>query len=873
MKNKLNNLISLFRRHYIFSLSLLLMVVVFGMPAQAGVTSGILEVLANIFGLLAMAVGWLLSFLLTTLVNVAQFNSFIYVEPVVYGWVVVRDVCNMFFIVVLLIIAFATILQINGYDYKKDVPKLVIAAILINFSKMFAGLMIDVSQVIMLTFVNAFAANGANNFAMAFQINNYTNFNDRNITANFTQGGSNFSFSLLLASIAGFAAICISTVIVVVMIIALIMRIVMLWIYVILSPLPYLLGTFQKGKTYADKWWGEFTKELIGGPVLAFFLWLALTVAKIGPTDPMFKGAQDAGLAANNDAFVPLSGGTNLFTNGPFQKYLIVIGLMVGGLKIAGEAGGTMGTWAKKGSAWVNSGANLAKKGAMVGFGAKGLASFGADVLHSKTGIDLNAKRVWTNIKAQREENKSKRYASGVVEAGNAMDQGGRIRGLLAMTGAPKHAWNHILATTNNKGRRERWKGGAQMKIDRDREEATQKEFREKHKEEMAPLLGWRSKVASETEKKHYQEDIKLNEEEVQSLKNKKEENSRLLLDNSVDSEEKGAMKKENKEIDAEIKRLEAVNADTGELLKRHTVSDYAAKKLDDEIKAKKEAFKAQDNIHQEEIDRNIPITNIQARDAKQKTVSMEQDKMKDMTDASELLRVLKEAISDGNKPLIEAAFKKMAKNGDDNEALGALTGRTDAVGLKALMRAFSGTMTAADKASHPEMAQYAKAGFSQQEAMTLGSDISMINKGTNHWAASGAYEMENGQWKETSDEDQAKYRHNEIGKMHVQKIVRDINRLGYGRHEGGDYKMDLGGVMTLKLLDNEGGIKEITNNMVESTAKNLMTNETLLRKLVKDGEITQKLFTALKERAARAVQAKDYDKVAGDLNSKYFSE
>jgi len=65
----------------------------------------------------------------------------------------------MSFILILLIIAFATILRQESYS-KKLLPKLLIMAVLINFSRTIFGLLIDFSQVIMLTFVNAFSAGG-----------------------------------------------------------------------------------------------------------------------------------------------------------------------------------------------------------------------------------------------------------------------------------------------------------------------------------------------------------------------------------------------------------------------------------------------------------------------------------------------------------------------------------------------------------------------------------------------------------------------------------------------------------------------------------------------------------------------------------------
>jgi len=82
---------------------------------------------------------------------------------VVKGWAIVRDLCNMFFIVILLVIAFATILRVEGYDIKKMVPKLIIMAILINFSKTICGLIIDAADLIMNAFVSAFTGSMSGN--------------------------------------------------------------------------------------------------------------------------------------------------------------------------------------------------------------------------------------------------------------------------------------------------------------------------------------------------------------------------------------------------------------------------------------------------------------------------------------------------------------------------------------------------------------------------------------------------------------------------------------------------------------------------------------------------------------------------------------
>ena len=146
---------------------------------------------------------------------------------------------------------------------------------------------------------------------------------------------------------------------------------------------------------------------------------------------------------------------------------------------------------------------------------------------------------------------------------------------------------------------------------------------------------------------------------------------------------------------------------------------------------------------------------------------------------------------------------------------------------------------------------------------IALGSEIANINKGTNHWAATGAFKMQNGQWVETSEEEQAKFRANEVGKIHPQSIARNINRLGYGYHdEEGKFHIDAGGIMTLQVLDSDTGRENIRRNLNESAAKHLSDNIDQLKELEKKGIISQQLIDAIEARTE--TMKKDFE---GDFN------
>ncbi|MEK7516741.1 MAG: hypothetical protein AAB562_04045, partial [Patescibacteria group bacterium] len=202
------------------------------------------------------------------LITVAQYNDFVNSAAVVNGWVIVRDLANMFFVLILLVIAFATIFGVEAYSYKKLLPKLLIIAVLINFSRVIAGLAIDFGQVVMLTFVNGFKEAAGGNFFNGLGISELkTIVAGEDAYENWDAIGG-----LLLAA----GVISVATIAILVMLAALVYRMVMLWVYIVLSPIAFLMGTFPQGQKYYSQWWEQFTNLIIVGPVLAFFIWLSL---------------------------------------------------------------------------------------------------------------------------------------------------------------------------------------------------------------------------------------------------------------------------------------------------------------------------------------------------------------------------------------------------------------------------------------------------------------------------------------------------------------------------------------------------------------------------------------------------------------------
>ena len=92
-----------------------------------------------------------LNFLGSMLVTMLSQDKYI-TNPIVQGtWPFIQGIANLGFIIALLYIAFATTLRLDSVttSVQRLLPKLLIAALLVNFSLVIGGLLIDVSRVIM----------------------------------------------------------------------------------------------------------------------------------------------------------------------------------------------------------------------------------------------------------------------------------------------------------------------------------------------------------------------------------------------------------------------------------------------------------------------------------------------------------------------------------------------------------------------------------------------------------------------------------------------------------------------------------------------------------------------------------------------------
>jgi len=351
--------------HYYFNsrqkqIAVILLMVIAGIflfyqPANATVGDAVRGIINWLCLTLIVVFGKLLNMLISFLMEIAKYNDFIGAPVVEKGWMLVRDVSNMFFVIVLLVIAFATVLRIQTYSYKNLLKKLIIMALLINFSKTICGFLIDFAQVIMLTFVNAFRNAGYNLVEMLKLTK----------TLELAQAGAGGQpvddWNITGALVIGLLLLIVASVVVLIFLLVLIARIVYLWLLVTLSPLAFFLSSFPGGQQYASRWWDYFTKQLVVGPLLAFFLWLSLAAAS-GGLNVTITGQggytiseEDILQGKTPGTEAPQSFASEALTPTNMLSFITSIALLLAGLIIAQEAGGLTGSIAGKGLAKIQS--------------------------------------------------------------------------------------------------------------------------------------------------------------------------------------------------------------------------------------------------------------------------------------------------------------------------------------------------------------------------------------------------------------------------------------------------------------------------------------------------------------------------------------
>ncbi|MBL7154946.1 MAG: hypothetical protein ISS88_00360 [Candidatus Portnoybacteria bacterium] len=318
-------------KKFILSLVLILLISSLGIfvlgagEAKASWYDGLINGLKTILGSALLTIQGVVGALVTWLAGLAQgilnFTNPQNAQIVQDGWEIVRDFVNMFFVLVLLVIAFATILRLETYGMKALLPKLIIAALLINFSLVLAGVFIDFAGILTVFFIedgqkfftdiadamrlpkimtttaeekgerwqcqyadpflgSLYTGNWSTESECAAKCAGYTGGSCMTIptaakTTNWGKLGDTYwavisalFFSIIFTVIAAFVFGALA--------ILLLIRVLVIWFLLILAPIAWFFWILPATKHLFTQWWNTFIKWVFFAPAAIFFIWLSV---------------------------------------------------------------------------------------------------------------------------------------------------------------------------------------------------------------------------------------------------------------------------------------------------------------------------------------------------------------------------------------------------------------------------------------------------------------------------------------------------------------------------------------------------------------------------------------------------------------------
>jgi hypothetical protein len=198
-------------------------------------------------------------------------------NPVIeIGLNITQSFVNMALVLVLIYIAFSTILRLGGAQTQKLLVTLIIVALLVNFAPVICGIIVDASNIVMYYFTDHIT--GFKNMGNIFK-----GMGDRLVesftTVEATKQYSRIAESLVLITFHG-----VFLFILLLFVILFTLRYVAIWTAVILAPLAFVCYIVPATRRFFDLWWKQFTQWCILGITAGFFLYLGEQIAELLPS-------------------------------------------------------------------------------------------------------------------------------------------------------------------------------------------------------------------------------------------------------------------------------------------------------------------------------------------------------------------------------------------------------------------------------------------------------------------------------------------------------------------------------------------------------------------------------------------------------------
>jgi len=201
-------------------------------------------------------------------------------EIIQLGLDVTRSFVNIGLVLALIVIAFTTILRTKNYETQKLLFKLIAVALLVNFSHVLCGVIVDAANIMMNYFLE-------NTSGLRQLTNQILSAADRVIPGwqilKTTEQISKLTESLVLITFN-----LISFFVLLMFAFIFLLRYIAIWILVILSPLAFVCYILPATKKIFEQWWGQLIQWSFVGVIAAFFIYLGehILTGMVNPNEP-----------------------------------------------------------------------------------------------------------------------------------------------------------------------------------------------------------------------------------------------------------------------------------------------------------------------------------------------------------------------------------------------------------------------------------------------------------------------------------------------------------------------------------------------------------------------------------------------------------
>lgn len=181
-------------------------------------------------------------------------------------WKFIRDFFNLFFILILLLSAFATVFQVDNFSIRKIFLNVLIAALIINFSFPITRLLIDLANVPMYYFFNAILPGTAGGSAFTSSFLSSTGMGGLAVVpaTNFVSATMSAIFMFLFM------------ISLMVLGVLFLIRLIALTLLLVFSPFGFAATLMPGFQSLGRDWWNYFWKYAFFGPAAALMLLVAI---------------------------------------------------------------------------------------------------------------------------------------------------------------------------------------------------------------------------------------------------------------------------------------------------------------------------------------------------------------------------------------------------------------------------------------------------------------------------------------------------------------------------------------------------------------------------------------------------------------------